>query len=73
MHDQPKYIPLRESAFFSDARSARALVVGTVARGQLHEDAHLYTGKVDGTYTATFPLLMTSKKWPTGAFRSRSS
>jgi hypothetical protein len=56
MHDQPKYIPLRESAFFSDARSARALVVGTVARGQLHEDAHLYTGKVNGTDTAMFPF-----------------
>jgi mono/diheme cytochrome c family protein len=60
MHDQPKYIPLRESAFFSDARSARALVVGTVARGQLHEDAHLYTGKVDGTDTATFPFRIDS-------------
>ena len=60
MHDQPKYIPLRESAFFSDARSARALVVGTVARGQLHEDAHLYTGKVNGTDTAMFPFRIDS-------------
>jgi len=60
MHDQPKYIPLRESAFFSDARSARALVVGTVARGQLHEDAHLYTGKINGTDTAMFPFRIDS-------------
>jgi mono/diheme cytochrome c family protein len=60
MHDQPKYIPLRESAFFSDARSARALVVGTVARGQLHEDAHLYTGRVNGTDTAMFPFRIDS-------------
>ena len=45
MHDQPKYIPLRESTFFADARSARPLVAGTVARGQLRDDALLYTGK----------------------------
>lgn len=46
MHDQPKYKPLRPSAFFLDARSARPLVEGTVARGQLREDAQLYTGKL---------------------------
>ena len=48
MHDQPKYIPLRQSAFFGDDRSARPIVPGTVARGQLHADSLLYTGKVDG-------------------------
>jgi len=48
MHDQPKFVPLRESTFFSDARSARPIVAGTVARGQLHEDSLLYTGKVNG-------------------------
>lgn len=56
MHDQPKYLPLRESTFFGDARSARPLVVGTVARGQLHEDALLYTGKVNGADTTMFPF-----------------
>jgi mono/diheme cytochrome c family protein len=56
MHDQPKYIPLRESTFFADGLSARAPVPGTVARGQLKEDALLYTGK-DGTGAATtFPF-----------------
>ena len=48
MHDQPKYVPLRESAFFGDSRSARPIVPGTVARGRLNDDALLYTGKVDG-------------------------
>jgi hypothetical protein len=33
MHDQPKYVPLRESTFFGDDRSARVPVEGTVARG----------------------------------------
>jgi mono/diheme cytochrome c family protein len=52
MHDQPKYIPLRQSAFFGDDRSARPIVPGTVARGQLHADSLLYTGKVDGAGSA---------------------
>jgi len=42
MHDQPKYVPLRQSAFFNDARSARPVVEGTVARGQLRDDELLY-------------------------------
>lgn len=45
MADQPAYRPLEPSAFFADGRSARPLVHGTVARGHLYDDAHLYTGK----------------------------
>jgi len=30
MHDQPRFDPMREAPFFSDARSARPLVEGTV-------------------------------------------
>ena len=56
MHDQPKYIPLRESAFFTDQRSARPLVSGTVARGHLREDALLYTGKLNGADATMFPF-----------------
>jgi mono/diheme cytochrome c family protein len=56
MHDQPKYIPLRASTFFADQRSARPVVSGTVARGQLREDALLYTGKVDGVDATVFPF-----------------
>jgi mono/diheme cytochrome c family protein len=56
MHDQPKYIPLRESTFFSDLRSARPLVEGTVARGQLHDDGLLYTGKDNGADATIFPF-----------------
>ena len=56
MHDQPKYIPLRQSAFFADERSARPLVTGTVARGQLREDTLLYTGKVNGADATMFPF-----------------
>ena len=56
MHDQPKFIPLRQSAFFGDERSARPLVPGTIARGQLHEDTLLYTGKVNGADATMFPF-----------------
>jgi mono/diheme cytochrome c family protein len=56
MHDQPKFIPMRESTFFTDVRSARPLVEGTVARGHLRDDELLYTGKVNGADTAVFPF-----------------
>ena len=45
MHDQPRFKPLAKSDFYADLRSARPPVDGTVARGQLHEDSYLYTGK----------------------------
>lgn len=56
MHDQPKYIPLRESTFFADHRSARPPVPGTVARGHLDDDELLYTGKVNGADATVFPF-----------------
>src|SRR5437763_13666260 len=56
MHNQPKYIPLRESTFFADLRSARPLVPGTVARGQLREDSLLFTGKANGADATVFPF-----------------
>src|SRR5258708_16340400 len=56
MHDQPKYIPLRESTFFNDNRSARPLVAGTVARGQLRDDVLLYTGKGNVADPTVFPF-----------------
>jgi mono/diheme cytochrome c family protein len=44
MHDGPKYEPLEASALFPDGKSARDPVPGTVARGQLVEDAAFTTG-----------------------------
>jgi len=46
MQDQPRLKPLRQSDFFADGRGSRPLVVGTVARGQLHEDTYFYSGMV---------------------------
>jgi mono/diheme cytochrome c family protein len=44
MHDQPKYQPYERSRFFADGRAARPVVPGTVARGQLREDAWFHRG-----------------------------
>jgi len=59
MHVQPKYKPLAPTDFFGDGRAARPVVTGTVARGQLRLDEHLYTGKVDGLLVTTFPFAIT--------------
>jgi mono/diheme cytochrome c family protein len=59
MHDQPRYEPLERSAFFEDQRASRPLVAGTVAQGELREDDHLYTGKVNGELARTFPFPVT--------------
>jgi mono/diheme cytochrome c family protein len=56
MHDQPKYEPYEASAFFADGRASRPLVQGTVARGRLFEDEHLYRGTVDGEPATSFPF-----------------
>jgi mono/diheme cytochrome c family protein len=60
MHDQPKYIPLRESAFFGDLRSERPLPDGTVPRGYLRDDTYLYTGKINGQDGTVFPFAITA-------------
>ena len=59
MHDQPRYKPLAASDFFDDGRSSRPKVEGTVARGQLRENTHLYTGRVDGELSTSFPFPVT--------------
>jgi mono/diheme cytochrome c family protein len=61
MADQPRYEPLQKSATFADGRSARPLVSGTVARGQLRADEHFYTGKISGKAAGTFPLKVTAE------------
>jgi mono/diheme cytochrome c family protein len=56
MHDQPKHTALQRAAFFADQQSARPLVPGTVARGQLNDDLLLQTGKIDGKDAEVFPF-----------------
>jgi len=56
MHDQPKYSALEASTFFADGSSARPPVAGTVARGDLRDDAVLYTGKEGEEQASVFPF-----------------
>ena len=69
MHDQPKYVPLRESTFFGDSRSARPVVEGTVARGHLNEDELTYTGKMNGQDATVFPAPVTAATMARGRQR----
>ncbi len=59
MHDQPRYEPLEQNAFFGDKRASRQLLAGTVARGQLRLDEHLYKGTKGGELVSTFPFPVT--------------
>jgi mono/diheme cytochrome c family protein len=49
MQNQPRIDPLRESDFYADKRSARPLIAGTIARGELHADAYYYSGFIGKT------------------------
>jgi mono/diheme cytochrome c family protein len=69
MHEQPKFIPLRENDFYADQRSARPTIAGTIARGQLQDDPLLYTGKVNGKDADEFPFAITDKDLARGRER----
>jgi hypothetical protein len=69
MHDQPNYQTLEASDFFADGRASRPPVAGTVARGGLRLDPHLYTGKVDGAFVRSFPFAVTDEVMSRGRQR----
>jgi mono/diheme cytochrome c family protein len=54
---QPKFQAQQANPMFVDGRAMRPKVAGTVARGddELREDAHYYTGTVDGAWSDAFP------------------
>src|SRR4030095_5919427 len=69
MHNQPKYKPYRPTDFFGDSRSQRPLVPGTIPRGFLRGDEHLYTGKVNGQDVETFPFAIDARVMQRGRER----
>ncbi|NDQ58599.1 MAG: cytochrome c [Acidipila sp.] len=69
MQVQPKILPLAESQFFEDGRSARPVVAGTVARGQLRTDELLFTGKSNGADAVQFPFAITRQDLERGRER----
>jgi len=69
MHIQPKYKGLEPSTFFNDGRSARPIIHGTIARGELRTDELLYAGKIDGKVANVFPFPITMKDLKRGQQR----
>jgi mono/diheme cytochrome c family protein len=69
MHNQPRYKPLAGSDFFSDGRSARPMVEGTVARGHLRIDEARYTGKINGEDVEQFPIPIAKEDIERGEIR----
>jgi mono/diheme cytochrome c family protein len=61
MHVQPRENPLSRSDFFADHRSARPLVEGTVARGDLRADTYFYTGKIGDNPGDVMPFPVTKQ------------
>ncbi len=59
MAQQPRYEPLENSDFYPDHSSARPIEPDTVPRGELRDDALLYTGKQNGSDANVFPFDIT--------------
>ena len=59
MDTQAKYKPYGENSWFADGRNMRQPPEGTIARGQLQADDHVYRGLVNGKPAHTFPPGMT--------------
>lgn len=60
MDRMPKYHPQAESAFFSDGRTDRLPVPGTVARDTFVEDEYAATGKVEEAFGKGIPFEVTN-------------
>ena len=56
MRNQPRYEEFEASSFFANGQSARPLMPGTIARGQLREDTAFFTGKEDEKLVADLPI-----------------
>ena len=61
MDNQDRFKSQQVNRLFADTRAMRPPVEGTVARGQLQEDDHLYRGIEDGEWAAGFPMKVDSE------------
>jgi mono/diheme cytochrome c family protein len=69
MHQAPRYDPLSASSFFSDGRSERPMLAGTVPHGELRTDELRYTGKINGVTANEFPFPITRQDLERGRQR----
>lgn len=61
MGKQPKFKTQAANALFADGRAMRPDVPGTVARGELHEDAAFWTGRTAEGWVTAFPEKVTEQ------------
>jgi mono/diheme cytochrome c family protein len=61
MDNQPRFKRQQENPLFADGRAMRTHVQGTVARGLLHEDDHLYRGLVGEAWATRPPMPVTAE------------
>ncbi len=62
MREGNRFKPYETTPFFEDGSTARPLIEGTVPRGFLRADKHLYEGKTpEGAFAAEFPFPVTEE------------
>lgn len=61
MHNQPRMFPQRNTTMFSDGRSVRSQIQGTVARSQGNAESYFETGLVQGKEGDGIPLPVTQQ------------
>ncbi len=61
MAKQAKFKTQSENPLFADARAMRPEVAGTVARGELHENAAYWEGRDAGGWVTAFPVPVTDE------------
>jgi len=69
MEEQPYQRPLVESDFYTDHRSARPIIAGTVARGHLDADTYFYTGRIGSNHGDYMPFPVTAEVMARGQQR----
>lgn len=55
MDNQPKYVSQEANALFLDGRVMRPRIEGTIARGDMVGDTHLFMGVVDDGWATSYP------------------
>ncbi len=69
MDRMPKYMPQSESKFFSDGRTDRLPVPGTVAQGAYYENEYTATGKNGSDFGSGFPIAVDNELMERGQER----
>lgn len=75
MDRQPKLRPQAPNSFFTDGKSSRPLLLGTVARGSQYEDTPFNTGRLPSStnFVAEMPVGLTAKLLARGKERYQIS